>query len=302
LATGGIPKTLQIPGKDLNNIFTLRSLSDADHILSALEKAAKVVVVGASFIGMETAASLKQKGLDVTVVAPEDIPFAHVFGEQVGKMFLDLHKEKDVQFYLGSSVSEFKGNSNVQQVILEDGKMLDADLVLVGVGIRPATDYIKGIETLKDGGIAVDKHFKAADDVYAAGDIVRFPYWRNGQDIRIEHWRTAEQQGRIAALNMTGKDLEYKSVPFFWTMQSGVHFRYVGHAKTWDKVIIDGDVKAKKFMAYYIHNNKITAVAGIQRDKEIAAVHELMRTNRMPPVSLVKEGKVDWLKRIRIPT
>ena len=295
IVTGGIPRTLNIPGRDLKNIFTLRSYDDSDTIIKAAESASRIVIIGASFIGLETADSLRHRGLSVSVVAPENVPFGNIFGEQVGKMFLEAHRKNGVDFYLSQTVNKFEGKNSVEAVILENGKTLEADMVIVGIGVRPATEMIKGINVNEDGSVSVDRNFRVNENVYAAGDIARFKYWRTGEDIRIEHWRVAEQMGRIAGANMAGKKQEYKGVPFFWTAQSGFNFRYLGYVRNWDDLIIDGDIQARKFIAYYIMNNMVHAVAGINRDKEMAAIEELMRHNSMPSVEDLRKKKIRLL-------
>ena len=291
IVTGGIPRVPDISGIDLKNIFTLRSYDDSDSIIKAAESASRAVIVGASFIGMETADSLRHRGLSVAVVAPEKVPFENIFGAEVGNMFLDVHKENGVAFHLGQTVKKFEGENKVNAVVLENGKKLETDLVIVGIGVRPATEVIKGVKLNEDGSVSVNRYFQLSENVYAAGDIARFKYWRTRQDVRIEHWRVAEQTGRLAGANMVGKNQEYQGVPFFWTAQAGFNFRYVGHARNWDDIIVDGEIKAKQFIAYYVKNKMISAAAGINRDQEIAAIEELMRRSLMPSPEDLKKNK-----------
>jgi NADPH-dependent 2,4-dienoyl-CoA reductase/sulfur reductase-like enzyme/nitrite reductase/ring-hydroxylating ferredoxin subunit len=293
LAPGGTPRRLNVPGAELQNVFTLRSYSDCDRIIEASEGISKVAIIGASFIGMETAFSLRERGLPVTVIGLEDVPFENILGREIGQLFKTVHQENGVQFKLGQSVAEIQGDQKVEAVILENGERVEADLAIMGVGVIPAADFIREMDLETDGGVKVDRFFKAGDNLYAAGDIACFPEWRSGRGTRIEHWRTAEQHGRIAAHNMAGKNIAYDSVPFFWTTQAGLHFRYVGHAKEWDEIIVDGNIAEKDFIAYYIKNNQIWAAAGNNRDKEMAAIQELMRINNMPPPEDLRKGGVD---------
>lgn len=281
LATGGRAISLEVPGSKLRNIFTLRTYDDADRIISACEASSRAAIIGASFIGMETADSLRERGVQVSVIAPESVPFEHVFGKQIGKLFHELHQDNGVEFNLGRSVSKFEGNDKVEAVVLDDGQKIEVGVVIVGIGVKPATDIIKGIGLMPDGSIKVDKYLCAVEGVYAAGDIASFPDWRTGKHTRIEHWRTAEQHGRIAGYNMAGIETPYESVPFFWTTQVGLNFRYVGYVKDWDDIIIDGDLSSKEFIAYYVKNNRVLGAAGNRRDKEIAAVEVLMRKEKM---------------------
>jgi NADPH-dependent 2,4-dienoyl-CoA reductase/sulfur reductase-like enzyme/nitrite reductase/ring-hydroxylating ferredoxin subunit len=282
VATGGVPNRLDIPGVDLENVFTLRSFDDSRRIIEASEKATRVAVIGASFIGMETAYSLSQRKLSVTVIAPDSVPFETTLGEEVGRLFQTLHEQNGVTFRLGATVRGFEGSGAVESVVLEDGEQIQADLVVVGVGVKPATGFLKGIELLSDGSLKVDQHFRVGDGIYAAGDIATFPYPYTGEPTRIEHWRTAEQQGRIAGRNMAGKIASYTGVPFFWTNQVGLYFRYVGCSKQWDEVIIDGDVSSQDFIAFYVKDGRVVAAAGNNREKEMASIEELMRANDMP--------------------
>jgi NADPH-dependent 2,4-dienoyl-CoA reductase/sulfur reductase-like enzyme len=293
VATGGAPRPLQIAGSDLKNVLALRSFADSDAIIAAAEEAKRVVVIGASFIGMETAASLKTRGLEVTVVAPDKTPFEKTLGDEIGALFQKIHEDNGVRFRLGAKVARIIGNGRVEAVEVESGEKpekVDADLVVVGVGVKPATDFLVGINLHKDGGLIVDEHLRAADDLYAAGDIAWFPSDLTGERQRIEHWRTALQQGRIAARNMAGKNIAYNSVPFFWTRQFDSGLVYVGHATSWDEIIFQGDVPKQNFLAFYVKGSRIRAVAGMNRNREMAALEGLMRDDRMPTPDQLRSG------------
>jgi NADPH-dependent 2,4-dienoyl-CoA reductase/sulfur reductase-like enzyme/nitrite reductase/ring-hydroxylating ferredoxin subunit len=297
LATGSVPRRLDIPGSDLKNIFTLRSYDDADQIITACQQTPHVVIIGASFIALEVAASLKQRNLPVTVIAPEEVPFDRIFGKEVGRVFQTFHEGKGVMFKLGRTVTRFEGVAQqVKAVVLENGEKIEADVVIVGIGVKPNTGFLQGITLQADGSIQVDSSFRAAEDVYAAGDIARFPDQRSGQHIRIEHWRTAEQQGQVTAHNMAGKQATYTDVPFFWTNQGDIGLKYVGYTQAWDEIIFHGDVSTGRFIAFYIHQNQILAAAGMKRGKDMPAIHELMRINKMPkPAELRENTAMDFL-------
>jgi apoptosis-inducing factor 3 len=296
VATGGIPRTLNVPGETLRNIFTLRSYSDARAIIKSCEKASRAVIIGSSFIGLESAVSLKKRGLQVTVVAPETVPFERIFGAEIGAMFRAIHEGNGVSFRLGTSVERFEGAEAVQAVLLKNGERLEADIVLIGVGVRPTTEFLQGIPREADGSIKVDDCFQAAPDLYAAGDIARFLDSRSGEYIRIEHWRTAQQQGRDAALNMAGKKTANTNIPFFWTKQGDLGLRYVGYAQNWDEIIFDGNPASREFIAFFIKGNRVAAVAGSRRDKQMAAILELMRLNRMPSAAEIRGSSIDFVK------
>ncbi|MDB9524738.1 FAD-dependent oxidoreductase [Oscillatoria sp. CS-180] len=298
LATGGQVRQLSIDGIALKNIFTLRQADDAAHILKTAQNAQRAVVVGGGFIGMEVAASLKQQGLEVTVITSRT-PFENVLGKEVGRLFQKVHEDKGVQFKLGTKAKAFVGDTQVESVVLDSGETLPADLVVVGIGVVPATDFLQDdLLDERDRGVVVDKFLQAAPHVYAAGDIARFPNPMTGEPVRIEHWRLALQHGRIAANNMVDESIPLMSIPFFWTGQFGLKLRYVGHAEAWDEVVIQGDLEKQEFLAFYVQSDRILAVAGIGRDRDIAAISELMRLNQMPSAKEVRGTDINWVEAL----
>ncbi len=285
LATGGTARRPSIPGADLGNVFLLRSRSDADALLAQAERSETAVVLGAGFIGMEVAASLRERGLDVTVVGKETVPFEKQLGAPIGNAFLSLHEQHGVRFRLGRGVvalegRALEGGAHVRTVLLDDGECVPADLVVIGAGITPATQYVGDLPVEGDGSIAVDAQLRAAEGVYAAGDIARFPYRGDGDPIRVEHWRVAEQHGRVAALNMAGGAVHYDAVPVFWTIQYLKRLDYIGHADAWDEIVVHGDLRKPAFLAYYVTNGRVVAAAGFDRDKDTAALVELFALHR----------------------
>ncbi|KJH72396.1 FAD-dependent oxidoreductase [Aliterella atlantica] len=300
LATGGKPRQLDVEGANLENVFTLRSFQDIEQILAAAKQATRVVVIGSSFIGMETAAGLTQHGLQVTVVSPSGLPFEKILGKEIGQLFQTIHEEQGVTFRLKTKVTKLEGNGKVEAVILDDGDRLSADFVVVGIGVQPATEYIQGIElNEKDKSVIVDKHLCAADGLYAAGDIARFPDWRTDSAIRVEHWRIAAQHGEIAAANMAGQKVEFTGVPVFWTAQFEFPLRYVGHTEEWDEIIFDGELEKREFIAFYIKGDRVLAAAASQRDTEMAAISELMRLDKMPTAEQLRAGSVDTIEQLK---
>ncbi|MFW5663354.1 MAG: NAD(P)/FAD-dependent oxidoreductase, partial [Bacteroidota bacterium] len=298
IATGGRPVTPDIPGKDLENVFTLRSYEDTLEIIETAKHNKKAVIIGSSFIGMETASSLGENKVDVTVVAPEELPFEKVFGKEIGEFFLKKHKEAGTKFKLGQSVKEFRGNGTVKQVILNNGDRLDADMVIFGTGVEPATNFKSGPKTAEDGSFKVDQYFRVDKEIYAAGDIATFIDWRTGEKLRIEHWRTAEQQGMLAGRNMAGAKEQYRSVPFFWTRQAGINLVYVGHATEWDQTKTIGSISKGDFITFYIKKGNILAAAGMGRAKQMDAIHELMRIDKMPSPDEIKE-ETDFVELVK---
>jgi len=291
VATGGIPRKLNVPGSDLGNVFVLRDFDSADRIIAATEKSEEIAIIGASFIGMEAAASLTKRGKSVTVIAPDRVPFEKTLGPEIGEMFQRVHEANGVKFCLGESVQSFGGIGSVAKVELASGRSLETDAVIVGVGVRPATDFLTGFNLHRDGGVLSDIYLSIGDNIYGAGDIVYFPDVRSGESSRIEHWRTALQQGRAAARNMMGKPTPFTGVPFFWTTQFDVTLNYVGHTNGWDRTIIQGDIDKHDFLIFYVKNEKILAVAGMNRDRELAVWEERFRLDQVPsPLELANEN------------
>jgi NADPH-dependent 2,4-dienoyl-CoA reductase/sulfur reductase-like enzyme/nitrite reductase/ring-hydroxylating ferredoxin subunit len=297
VATGGQPRELDIPGAGLDNVFTLRTPEDAERIIHTATQTPEVVVVGTSFIGMETAASLRKRGLAVTVIGPR--PFEKTLGPEVGGMFRQIHEEKGVLFRLGRKVTRLEGEGRVKEVVLDNGERLPAGLVLVGIGVRPATDFLQGVPTNPDGSVTVDKYLSLADGLYAAGDIARFPDWRTKELIRIEHWQLAELHGFTAALNMSGQQEEFRGVPFFWTEQFDTYLYHVGHVHAWDEIIWHGKVQDRNFVAFYVKNGQVLAAAGCGYDHGMAYITELMRVGRLPGPADLRAGKTDLLAHLK---
>ena len=239
LATGGTPNPLELPGADLPQVFVLRSTAHAQQILHSASAGQRAVIIGDSFIAMESASSLRQLGLDVTVLARHAVPFAKQFGETVGKAIRARHEANGVVFHTRGNAAQIEGTDKVEAVRLDNGQRLAANLVLVGIGVTPATAAFTGLPKEQDRSLRVDGAMRVADGLWAAGDIATFPL--NKQHLRIEHWRLAQQQARIAAANMLDGDEHYLDVPFFWTWHFGKTYDYLGHAEAWDEVEFKGD-------------------------------------------------------------
>jgi NADPH-dependent 2,4-dienoyl-CoA reductase/sulfur reductase-like enzyme/nitrite reductase/ring-hydroxylating ferredoxin subunit len=296
LAPGSTPNLLpKLPGHNLAGVLPLRTRADADKLLTATENARRVVIIGSSFIGMEAASSLISERRQVTVIAQEKVPFERVLGPEIGAMFQQLHEEKGVKFETQAEVVAIEGErGHVVGLQLKSGKLVEADVVLLGVGVRPATDFLKEAFTLEnDGGLAVNDYLQVADNVYAAGDIARFPLAATGQLTRIEHWRVAQQHGQAAAHNMLGKQEKFTATPFFWTQQYGKSLRYAGHAEQWDEIIYHGDVAQQDFLALYVQGGRIVAAAGMGRDTDMLYITELLGLGKLPAPANVHD-KMDW--------
>ena len=280
VATGGIPRRLDVPGADLAGVMTLRSWTDSTRIREAAQKAVSAVVVGSGFIGMEVAASLARHDVAVTVVSPESAPMGNQFGEEVGRIIRQLHEAGGTHFRLGHKVSRLLGEGHVSAVELDDGTRIEAQLVVVGLGVRPATDFLRGVALNDDGSVDVSQRLQLAENVYAAGDIARYPDPFGKQRIRIEHWRLAQQHGRTAGQQMVRWSKPFQGVPFFWTRQFGVSFGYAGHAAHWDSVIMTGNPSRRDFTAFYAADNRLLAALGTQ-EHQLAAFMQRMRTGQL---------------------
>jgi NADPH-dependent 2,4-dienoyl-CoA reductase/sulfur reductase-like enzyme/nitrite reductase/ring-hydroxylating ferredoxin subunit len=293
LCTGGTPRRLEVPGADLAGVYYLRSQTDAERLRDVVQEGTRVVVIGSSFIGLEGAMSLQKRGATVAVVGRDSIPFAKKWGEPVGKAVQRWHEAAGVTFHLGTDVAELKGTDRVTAVVLESGEEVPADVVLVGTGVKPVTDYVTDLPKESDEGLRTDEYLCVTADVYAAGDMAHAPY-HDGQLLRIEHWRVAQEQGRAAGLNMAGAALPYHGVPFFWTNQQGTSIRYLGNVKKFDDLILEGDPASDDgFLACYAKDGEIRAALGVKRDDALLAIHELMRRHRLPTAAEVRAG-VDW--------
>jgi NADPH-dependent 2,4-dienoyl-CoA reductase/sulfur reductase-like enzyme/nitrite reductase/ring-hydroxylating ferredoxin subunit len=289
VATGAEPIEPDFPGLSFDNVRLLRSLADAEAIVERIGSATHATVVGSSFIGMESAFALRTRGLDVTVISIDERPFERSLGLQVGRSVQQLHASHDVDLALGRRVERIDGDDQAERVHLDDGSQLETDLVVVGIGVRPATDFVEGLERGPDGGIVVDEGMCAAEHVYAAGDLARFPDPRTFEPIRIEHWRLAQQHGRIAARNMIGGEAVYEEVPFFWTRHFDTTYKYVGYAERWDEVVIRGNLDDHDFVAYYTTDDEIRAAAGTRGDR-LTRIHALMRHDELFSAEELRSG------------
>jgi NADPH-dependent 2,4-dienoyl-CoA reductase/sulfur reductase-like enzyme/nitrite reductase/ring-hydroxylating ferredoxin subunit len=279
LATGAEPIRLQVPGVDLPHVRTLRSLADSRDLIARAHKGSRAVVVGASFIGLETAAALRHREVEVHVIAPEARPMERVLGPELGDFVRQLHESHGVVFHLGHTVAAIEA----ERVRLDHGATIDADFVVVGIGVRPRIHLAQQAGLAIDRGVLVDQYLEtSAPGIFAAGDIARWPDAYSREPLRIEHWVVAERQGQTAARNMLGRRERYVAVPFFWTQQHDVSIDYIGYAAAWEEIVKSGDANAHDLALRFRQAGRTLAVATIFRGRESLLAEVAMERGQSP--------------------
>ncbi|KAF8907349.1 flavoprotein [Gymnopilus junonius] len=300
LASGGTPRRLPVEGAQLENVYTFRGMDDSKKVDAAAQEGKKVVVIGSSFISMELVVAISSRKLaSIDVIGMEEVPFEAVLGKEIGAGIQKFHESKGVKFHLSSKVDKIvprEDNPSLAGGVVVNGTTLPCDFVIMGVGVAPATQFLKGsgIEIEKDGGIRVDQHLRVktgpdTKDVYAIGDIAIYPQV-NGTDTRIEHWNVAGNHGRATGSNIAGKEQPFVKIPVFWSAQ-GQQLRYCGLGAKFEEVIVKGDPGELKFIAYYVKGGKIVAVSSMQNDPVVSKASELLRLGLMPSPEEVRAGK-----------
>jgi NADPH-dependent 2,4-dienoyl-CoA reductase/sulfur reductase-like enzyme len=265
-------------------VHTLRTLADARAIIAASRNARRAVVVGGSFIGLEVAASLRTRGIDVDLVAPSGMVFEKIFGPTLSVFIQRLHESNGVTFHLGTSVKAIDAG----HVTLVSGKRLPADLVVVGIGVRPSVAVAQWARLEVAQGIVVDEFLETSKaGIFAAGDAARWHDRQSGESMRVEHWNIALRQGQTAARNMLGERVPFEAVPFFWSQHYDVAIKYVGQQATWDEVSVDGDPEARDCAVEYRRGGKVIAVATIGRDVESLRAERAFERGDVPVAAAV---------------
>ena len=260
LATGAEPRRLSVPGSELDGVHYLRDLADADAIAARLNRGGHVVVIGAGWIGAEVAASARQKGLDVTVVEQARVPLEHVLGHEVGEIYAQVHRDQGVELLTGVALEAFEGAERVERVKLADGRTVDADFVVVGIGVAPRTELAEQAGIALDNGIVTDERLETSvKGVFAAGDVANafHPFYE--RRVRVEHWANALNQPAVAARSMLGKPASYDRLPYFFSDQYDVGMEYTGYATNWDEVVFRGDTAKREFIAFWLEGGHVVA-------------------------------------------
>jgi 3-phenylpropionate/trans-cinnamate dioxygenase ferredoxin reductase component len=259
LATGAEPRRLSIPGAELDGVHLLRTFADSDAIRARFDAGGRLVVIGAGWIGSEVAASARQRGMDVTVIAPDAVPLERVLGPEVGAVYLDLHREHGVDMRMEAGVASFEGDGRVERVRTADGATIDCDAVVVGVGAAPRTELAEAAGLAVENGVLVDGRLETSvPGIFAAGDLANHLHPGLGR-LRVEHWDNALHQGPAAARAMLGSDEPYARTPYFYSDQYDVGMEYAGHAAGWDRVVLRGDPASREFVAFWLADGRVLA-------------------------------------------
>jgi 3-phenylpropionate/trans-cinnamate dioxygenase ferredoxin reductase subunit len=293
LTTGAEPRTLSVPGSELDGILYLRTVADSDALRERLETGARVAVVGAGWIGSEVAASARQKGLDVTLIDPLALPNERIFGEEIGSFYRDVHAQHGVHLALGEGVEAFEGDGKVSGVRTSSGRVVECDFAVVGIGVAPRAQLAAGAGLEIDNGIAVDEKLQtSAPNVFAAGDVANawHPFYK--RRIRVEHWANALNQGPAAARAMLGEAVSYERIPYFFSDQYEVGMEYSGYATEWDEVVFRGSRDAGEFVAFWVKDKGVVAGMNVNMWDVNEHVQALIRSQRPVDAAALRDPEV----------
>ena len=294
IATGGRNRTVSIPGVDLDGIYSLRTVQDADGIRAEMIAGRRAVVVGMGFIGSEVAASLRQKGLDVVVSDPSKTPLFRVLGEAVGQTIAKLHRDHGVRMIFEDTVAAFEGTRRVGCVVTKAGVRLECDFAVVGIGIEPAIEALADSGIQVDNGVVVDEYCQTnVSGIYAAGDVANHYHPVFDRRIRVEHWQNAIKQGAAAARNMLGRRIAYDEIHWFWSEQYDANLQYAGFHTQWEQLVVRGRLESASYLACYLNAGRIDAAVGLNRGKEVRRVMPLIKARRPVNLAQLRDESVD---------
>jgi 3-phenylpropionate/trans-cinnamate dioxygenase ferredoxin reductase component len=281
LAPGAEPRVLPLPGADLDGVHYLRTFEDSDALRAAIEKGGHAVVIGAGWIGSEVGASARTKGMDVTLIEQLSVPLERVIGPEVGEIYAAIHRDHGTEVLGGTGVEAIEGDGRAERVRLKGGKTVDADLVVVGVGVAPRTKLAQVAGLATDNGILADERLAtAAGDIFVAGDAANAYHPFYEQRVRVEHWHNALEQGPAAARSMLGDGKPYDVIPYFFSDQYEVGMEYAGYAREWEEVVFRGDVEAREFIAFWLHGNRVVAGMNVNVWDVTDAIQALIRSRK----------------------
>ncbi|KAL3970872.1 calcipression-3 [Sarotherodon galilaeus] len=300
ISTGCRAKGLDVPGMNLGNIKMLETPEDARQIHAACT-GSNVVLVGTSFVGMEVASYLTDKASSITVIGSSEMPYQNTLGPEIGKLTMTMLIERNVKFYMNDNVTEVRGvNGKVKEVVLKSGKVIPAEVLIVGIGTMPNSEYLKDskIQMTSKNFVKVDKYMRTnVPDVFCGGDLAMFPLaMAKNKMVNIGHWQMAQAQGRIVALNMLNKTTELNSVPFYWTVLVGKTIRYTGYGEGYTELVIKGKFEDRKFLALYIKDDEVIAAAGLNFDPAVSAVAERLATGKVITKKEAQSDDLSWLQ------
>ena len=292
VATGVRNHRLRIPGADLEGVYDLRTVGDADRIRAMSRSGSRAVLVGMGFIGSEVAASLRYRGVEVAVIEPFKTPLYRVLGEEIGRVFTQLHRENGAQMFFEESVTAFEGTGHVQRVMTSTGRRIECDFVVVGVGVEPVTDLLADARVKIDNGIVVNEYCETnVEGIYAAGEVANHFHPLFGRQVRVEHWQNAIHQGRAAARSMLGKRELYSDVHWFWSDQYDCNVQYAGFHTGWDELVVRGNLEERNAVAFYLQGRRIAAAVAFNRGQDLQRAMSLIRARvEVEPAVLQDEG------------
>ncbi|MGH9104173.1 MAG: NAD(P)/FAD-dependent oxidoreductase [Acidimicrobiales bacterium] len=294
LATGALPRRLEVPGAELAGVRYLRSLADADALRASVDATKRVVVIGAGWIGAEVAASSRQLGAEVSMVELAAVPLERALGPEAGAIYRDLHAEHGVSLHLGVGVEAIAGRESAEEVRLTDGTVLPADVVVVGVGVEPRVELARSAGLEVENGVAVDQHLATSDPrIFAAGDVANAYHPFYGTRIRLEHWSAALNQGPAAARSMLGASVGYDRLPYFYSDQYDLGMEHTGFAPSWDRVVLRGDLRARQLVVFWLRDARVLAGMNLNVWEVTDAIEALIRSGRAVDPDRLADPAVD---------